>query len=773
MRTVLFLAIFSFCLTSLSAQVGNKTIKGIVKDNTTNEPLTGVLVQASGNSKGKTVTNEDGEFSLNLKIGQHKLSLSYIGFETLVEELVVIENKTIEFKMSTSAVGLNEVVVTDRRPDENVSGVQTGVEKISIEKINKLPVLMGERDIIKTLELLPGIKSAGEASGGFLVRGGSADQNAIMLDNSLIYNAAHMMGFFSTFNSDAIKDATLYKGAMPAQFGGRLSSVLDIQTKDGDRQDYHVAGGIGLISSKLSVEGPIQKGKSSFLLAGRRTYADVMARLSGVEDAKDATLYFYDLNMKLNFAVSPKDNIIFTGYSGRDALGLTDVMDSKWGNLSGSLRWNHLINDKWFMNTTLTRNQYKYDIKLDLGIDLQIGGNICDYSLRQDFDFSQSENSKWKFGYASTYHQVSPGDYTFKDTSKGDNYKMQGNKSWENDVYVNNHLKINDNLEIEYGLRATSMSVLGGRDFYMLDDQKNIVDTVHYNSGKFVKTYFNLQPRLSSVYRLNQYSSIKAAYGRSVQNMHMLSNSDFSGLMDRWESSSLYIKPQIADQFSIGYFRNFSNNEYEFSVESYYKNMQNQIDFKDNAETTRTDAIEAELLFGKGRAYGIEFLLKKTKGQFTGWIGYTLAKSEKKIDGINENRWYASTQDRTHDINIVGMYELNEKWSLSAAWVYYTGNAVTYPSGKYGIEGKQVPYYTERNGYRAPDYHRLDLGAVCKLKDTKKFYSELSFSLYNAYGRENAYMIQFKPKEEDPSKMTVYQYSLFKFVPSISWNFRF
>lgn len=773
MRTIAFLALLALCTNAITAQVINKTIKGVVKDNNTDEPLMGVVVQADGFSKYKTVTNENGEFSLSLKMGQHKLELSYIGFKTLVEDIFLAEDQTVQFKLIPSSVGLKEIVVTDRRPDENVSGVQTGVEKISIEKINKLPVLMGERDIIKTLELLPGVKSAGEASGGFLVRGGTADQNAIILDNSLIYNASHMMGFFSTFNSDAIKDASLYKGAMPAQFGGRLSSVLDIQTKDGDRQDYHVAGGIGLISSKLSVEGPIQKGKSSFLLAGRRTYADVMARLSGVEDAKDATLYFYDLNMKLNFAVSPKDNIIFTGYSGRDALGLKDVMDSKWGNLSGALRWNRLLNDKWFMNTTLIRNQYTYDIKIDLGMDLQIGGKIYDYTLRQDFDFAQSENSKWKFGYASTYHQVAPGDYTFKDNSKGDNFKLQSNKSWENDVYINNHLKINDKLEIEYGLRATSMSILGGRDFYMLDDKKNVIDTVHYNSGKFVKTYFNLQPRLSSVYRLNQYSSIKAAYGRSVQNMHMLSDSDFQGLMDRWESSSLYIKPQIADQFTAGYFRNFANNEYEFSVEAYYKDMQNQIDFKDDAETTRAEAIEAELLFGKGRAYGVEFLLKKTKGQFTGWIGYTLAKSEKKIDGINENKWYNATQDRTHDINIVGMYDLNEKWSLSAAWIYYTGNAVTYPSGKHEFEGKQIPYYTERNGYRAPAYHRLDLGAVCKLKDTKKFYSELSFSLYNAYGRENAYMIQFKAKEEDPSKMTVYQYSLFRFVPSISWNFRF
>lgn len=774
MRTVLFLAIFSFCLTSLSAQVGNKTIKGIVKDNTTNEPLTGVVVQASGNSKGKTVTNENGEFSLNLKIGQHKLSLSYIGFETLVEDLVVIENKTLEFKMSTSSVGLNEVIVTDRRPDENVSGVQTGVEKISIEKINKLPVLMGERDIIKTLELLPGIKSAGEASGGFLVRGGSADQNAIMLDNSLIYNASHMMGFFSTFNSDAIKDATLYKGAMPAQFGGRLSSVLDIQTKDGDRQDYHVAGGIGLISSKLSAEGPIQKGKSSFLISGRRTYADLMAKLSGLEEAQNSTLYFFDLNMKLNYALSKKDNLAFTGYWGQDAMGLKNVVDSKWGNLSGSLRWNRVLNDKWFMTTTFIRNQYTYDVELDMGVDLAVGGKIVDYTLRQDFDFLRTENSNWKFGYVSTLHSVSPGDYNFKNETVGDNYKVQQSKSWENDIYINNRLKLTDKLEVEYGVRATTLTVLGGRDFYILNDKKEVVDTVHHKSGKFVKTYFNLQPRISSAFRLDEVSSIKAAYGRSIQNMHLLSNSMFSSMMDRWESSSLYIKPQIADQFTLGYFRNFSNNMFEFSVEGYYKDMQNQIDFKDHAETTKKNAVETELLFGKGRAYGVEFLVKKTKGALTGWIGYTLSRSEKKIDGINQNRWYAATQDRTHDISIVGMYELNNKWSLSAAWIYYTGNAVTYPSGKWGtIDGKEIPYYTGRNEYRAPAYHRLDLGAVCKLKDTKKFSSELSFSLYNTYGRENPYMITFEPKEEDPSQLTVYQYSLFRFVPSVSWNFKF
>jgi hypothetical protein len=580
------------------------------------------------------------------------------------------------------------------------------------------------------------------------------------------------MGFFSTFNSDVIKNATLYKGAMPAQYGERLASVLDIQMIDGDMERYNFKGGIGLISSKLSIDGPIQKGKSSFVISGRRTYADLIARLSGIEEAQGSTLYFYDLNMKMNFNLSDKDRLILSGYWGSDVVGIEDVLYNGYGNLSGAIRWNRSFNSKFIMNTSFIYNRYSTEMEQKADMEMKISTDINDYIFKQDFSYYQSPESTWHFGYSTTYHDIAPGSFNYDETV-GTDRLLQHRYSWENGIYVNNQYKLSDKIEVLLGLRASAFSVLGKGDFYVLNQEHSVIDTVSYKSGEFVKTYFSLEPRASVMYKLNEVSSIKAAYGRTTQNMHLLSNTAMTGLMERWTSGSNYIKPQIADQISLGYFRNFSNNMFEFSVEAYYKDMKNQIDFKDNAQTFLKDDIETELLFGKGRAYGVELLLRKRTGRLTGWIGYTLSKSEKKIDGINNNKWYNATQDRTHDISIVGMYELNDKWSFSAVWVYYTGNAITYPSGKYPVDGYEVPYFTERNGYRAPAYHRLDLGATCVLKKNKKYTSELTFGLYNAYGRENPYMIEFRANADNPSKMSTYQYSLFRFIPSISWNFQF
>jgi len=771
-RIFLFLLFILLSISAITAQKTDFTISGLVRDIRSNETLLGVPIGIKGQPSKGISTNEYGFYSLTLPKGEYTLLITYIGYEQ--QEISVILDKSFSRNifMTPVSVSLDEVVVTSTRSDENIVSVQTGVEKINIQEVNKLPVLMGERDIIKSIQLLPGVQSTGEGSTGMYVRGGSSDQNSVLLDNAPLYNASHLMGFFSLFNSDVIKDATLYKGALPANFGERLSSVLDVQMKDGDNRQYHLNGGIGLISSKISIDGPIQKGKSSFLISGRRTYADLIARLSGIEDAKNSSLYFYDLNMKINFILSEKDRLYISGYAGEDKMGVDKVVDSNWGNIALALRWNRILNNKMFMNTSLIFNRYSYDVEVDMSMDMKISSNITDYILKQEFQYFHNPSSTWRFGYTSTYHNIAPGKFKY-DESTGDNRLLQHRYSWENGLYLTNQLKITDNLEAIYGLRLAAFSVLGKGNFYTLDSDRNVIDTTSYKSGEFVKTYVNIEPRASIVYKLNNVSSVKAGYGRTTQNMHLLSNSAFTGPMDRWASSSNIIKPQIADQVTLGYFRNFSDNEYEFSVEAYYKNMQNQIDFKDNARTYRKDDIETELLFGKGRAYGIELLLKKTTGKLTGWISYTLAKSEKKIDGINENRWYRATQDRTHDISIVGIYELNKKWSLSASWVYYTGNAITYPSGKYTIDGMEVPYYTERNGYRAPDYHRLDVSAVCVLKKKKDYYSELSFGLYNAYGRENPYMIDFRTSKDDPSKITAYQYSLFRFIPSISWNFKF
>ncbi len=759
-------------LLPLSAMAQNYTIQGKIVDEKTKESLIGVPIGVEEQSATGVFTDNDGEYKITLPKGTYSLVVRYVGYEDKRMKISLTKDMVQDISLTSLSVDLKEVVVSSRRADENVAAVQTGVEKMSIQEINQLPVLFGERDIVKAIQLMPGVKSAGEGGTGFFVRGGSSDQNLVLLDNVGVYNASHLMGFFSTFNSDMVRDVTLYKGALPSQYGERLSSVLDVQLRDGDNQDYKVSGGLGLISSKLNVEGPIQKGKSSFILGARRTYADVLARTFGSDDIKNTTLYFYDLNMKLSFALSDKDRLSFTAYNGLDKLGIKNVVKTDWGNTVAALKWNRVMNPKWNSATSLFYNRYSYNVALDMNIGLNISSIISDYGLKQEFTYLQSRTSTWKYGLNSTYHTLSPGKYDIAE-DKGVSKHLKNKYSWENGVYAANTIKATDRFEVVYGLRLSAFSVLGPGDFYDMNDKHEVVDTVSYASGKFVKTYLNLEPRLSMAYKLNNESSIKAAYARTTQSMHLLSSSTFSSPYDRWVSTSNNIKPQIGDQYTLGYFRNFANNLFEFSAEVYYKDMRNQIDYKDNAQTFDNDDVETELLFGKGRAYGIELMLKKRVGKLTGWIGYTLSKSEKQIDGINNNEWYDAVQDRTHDISIVGVYTLSDKWTLSAAWVYYTGNAVTYPSGKYQIDDKEILYYSERNGYRAPDYHRLDLGATCILKKTKKFYSELAFSLYNAYGRENAYMIDFRTNDDDPSKSTAYQYSLFRFVPSISWNFKF
>ncbi len=767
--SLLFLLLIASSKISYAQKKHSFVISGVVTDKNSKEPLVGVPIGIKELPRGGVNTDASGSYSVSLEPGKYTFEISYIGYETQEFKISVEKNTVKNISLTASSVNLDEVVVSSRKADENVSNVQTGVERLEMQQVNKLPVLMGERDIIKTLQLMPGVQSTGDGSSGMFVRGGSVDQNLILLDNVGLYNASHLMGFFSTFNSDVITDAMLYKGAMPTQYGERLSAILDVQQRNGDTQKLGVSGGIGLISSKLNIEGPIQKGKSSFIVGARRTYADAIARLSGVKEATDAYLYFYDLNARANFKLTDKDQLTFSGYWGKDKMVLKKTADTDWGNLIGALKWTHAFNSKWNSSSILTFNKYAYHAEADFGMNMKAQANIMDWGFKQDFIYLLNDKNQWKFGFQTTHHRLDPGDFSAS-TAK---INLNNRYSLESGMYVSNQVQLTKNLEVVYGLRLSAFSALGNGEYYTLDADKNVTDSVWYKSGKIVKTYINLEPRISAVYKLNTTSSVKAAYARTTQNMHLLAHLASGTPYDRWTMSSNNIKPQIADQYSLGYFRNFDDNTYEFSIEGYYKHLKNQIDFKDNADYDGYDVIETELLEGKGRAYGVELLLKKKKGRLTGWIGYTLSKSEKKINGINFNRWYNAFQDRTHDISIVGMYDLNEKWSLSAAWVYYTGNAISYPSGKYQIDGKDMMYYSERNGYRMPAYHRLDLGATCKLRQSKKFSSELAFSLYNAYGRENAYSVQFRTNDDNPDITSAYQYSLFRFVPSVSWNFKF
>ena len=764
------IAVFAAALLAniTQAQTSKFTLNGTVKDKKTGETLIGVAVYVKEISGTGTSSNEYGFYSLTLPQGKYHVISNYVGYKADTVVVNLTADTKLDRSLSENTSQLKEVVVSNKRKDDNLRKTEIGVEKLDIKEIEKIPIIFGEKDILKTIQLLPGVKSAGEGNSGFFVRGGSADQNLILLDEAPVYNASHLLGFFSTFNSDALKDVSIIKGNSPAQYGGRLSSVLDVKMKEGNNQGYNVTGGLGLISSRLSVEGPIQKDKSSFIVSGRRTYADVF--LKATDDFKDNSLYFYDLNAKANYRINEKNRIYASGYFGRDVLGFGDNFGIDWGNTTATVRWNSIISPKLFSNTSFIYSNYDYNIKINSGgTDFNINSQIKDWNLKQEFQFFPNAKNSWRFGFNSIHHNITPSRF------EGDNItaeEKESRYSLENAVFANNTMKLSNKFTLDYGLRFSFYTILGG-DTYNIYDKGTLTDSVVLESGDFGKTYYNLEPRMQFSYLLNDVSSIKGGYARNTQHLHLLSNSTSSTPTDQWIGNSYNIKPEISDQMSIGYFRNFSNNRFQFSVEGYYKHMQNQVDYKDGADINSAPDIERELLYGIGRAYGVELLLKKTEGKFTGWVGYTLSKTERKIDGINNNEWYAARQDRTHDLSVVGMYQLTKRWSLSGLFVYNTGNAVTFPSGKYNVGGNTTYYYTERNGYRMPAYHRFDIGATYTKPHKKRFESSWNFSVYNVYGRENAYTITFEDHPDDPTRTRAIQTSLFRWVPSITYNFKF
>jgi hypothetical protein len=749
------------------------TFNGTVKDQITGEQLIGAIVNIEELQGVGVASNEYGFFSLTLPEGTYNIKVSVIGYKILKQTIFLNKNVASDLALITDAADLEEVTITGEKKDQNVTQAQMGLEKLEIKEINKIPVLMGEKDVLKTLQLLPGIKSAGEGNAGFYVRGGGADQNLILLDEAPVYNASHLLGFFSTFNSDAIKDLTIYKGSMPAQYGGRLSSVLDIKMNDGSDQKYHVGGGIGIISSKLYVEGPIVKDKGSFLITGRRTYADAFLKLAPDTSLRKNKLFFYDLNAKGSYRINDKNRVFISAYNGRDQLGFGGFKIG-WGNTTATLRWNHIVNSRLFSNTSLIYSNYNYKVGVKFGNgDVEFTSTFKDYNLKQEFQFFPNPKNKIRFGLNAIHHTIIPGQLSASEASGLKPSSLQEKYAAENAAFISNEWNASKKINVVYGVRASAFTLLGDGNFYKFNNKGVITDTIHSQQNENVKTYFNIEPRLSLSYLINSTSSFKAAYVRNVQNLHLISNSSFSNPTDLWMPSSFNIKPELADQYSVGFSKNFKDNKYEFSSEVYFKDMQNQIDYKDGANTQANEKIEGELLYGEGRSYGVELLFKKKTGKFTGWIGYTLSRAEKKIDGINNNTWYLAKQDRTHDISLVGIYDISKKWSLSATWVYYTGNAVTFPTGKYIVDGEVNYQYSERNGYRMPSYHRLDVGATWYLKKTKRVESSWNFSVYNAYARENAFMIQFQQNPDDASRTQAIQTTLFKIVPSVTYNFKF
>lgn len=767
---------FLLCLSSSFFAQNKFTISGTIKDANKGEELIGVSVKVKNQNLGAR-TNEYGFYSLTLPEGTYTLIFSSMGYTPIEEDIILDRNLTIDKQLSVPTSGkvteIEEVKVTGTRQDINVKEANMGVERLDPRELAKVPVLFGEKDLIKTMQLLPGIKSAGEGNAGYYVRGGGADQNLILLDEAPVYNASHLLGFFSTFNSDAIKDAVIYKGSQPAQYGGRLSSVLDIKMNEGNNKRYNVSGGLGLISSRLNVEGPIVKDKSSFLISGRRTYADIF--LKATDRFKDNKLYFYDLNAKLNYKLSKKDRLFVSGYFGRDVLGFGNTFGLDWGNATATARWNRIVNSKLFSNTSFIYSNYDYKISIKGGdVDFDIKSRIKDFNIKQEWQYFANSRNKLRFGLNAVHHTITPGQIEANSSAGLNIEKIEPSKSLEGAAFIANEWTVTEKLNVNYGLRLSTWSVMGnGAEYFFFDDEGTVTDSRILKNNSIEKTYFVLEPRVSFSYEYAKSASIKGAYSRNAQNIHLLSNSASTSPTDVWIPSTLNTKPEIADQVSVGWFKNFKENAYEFNVETYYKTMTNQIDFKNGADVSANNLLEGELLYGIGRAYGVEMVLKKKQGKFTGWLGYTLSRSERKIDGINEGEWYLARQDRTHDISVVGIYDINPKLSVSALFVFYTGNAVTFPSGKYVVNGETQYSFTDRNGSRMPDYHRLDLGVTWIRKSTEKYESSWNFSIYNAYGRENAFTISFRESETEPNKTEAVQVSLFRWIPAITYNFKF
>lgn len=775
------------CLISANVDAQNFTISGHVTDKKNGEELIGANIFVKELKNG-TVTNVYGFYSLSIPKGTYTLEYSYLGYKGKDTVVNLTSDLKLEIELAEEDKLLEEAVVTGERQDRNVNENRMSVVSIDVKTVRKIPILLGEVDVIKALQLLPGVQSAGDGNTLTIVRGGNVDHNLVLLDEAVVYNPSHVVGFFSVFNGDAIKDFDLYKGGIPSIYGGRLASVLDIRMKDGNSKNFTASGGIGILSSRLTLEGPLPKDKGSFIISGRRSYFDLFFPLS--EQTKDAIANFGDLNAKINFKLGEKDRLYISAYTGRDRLGFAGVAGFGWGNTTTTVRWNHIFNTKWFTNTSLIYSRYNYNIDFNIAKNLNFTRKnyIDDLSLKQDYTYYASPKSTLKFGFWDTYHTFLPGKLQpITDESLIQGAVLPKKRALSQAYYVSHDYKVSKKFEVEYGARISIFSNIGGREFNYVNDQKNffkdgsvragtIADTTFYNDGEFYNTFAGLEPRLNAVYRLDSRSSIKGSYNRMYQYLHLIQNIAASTGQEFWTPSTPYIKPQVADQVAIGYFRNFQNNTYEFSAETYYKYMQNTVELIDNADINFNEAIESQLVAGKGRAYGLELFLRKNKGKTTGWIAYTLAKSERKADNINRNEWYNFRFDRRHYATVVVSHDFTKRVNVSGSFIFATGDAYTAPVGQYMVNGVRVPLYSDRNALRIPAYHRMDLSMTLngKKKEGKRWLKESSwvFSIYNVYGRKNYYTLDFKT-DEDTGQNSAYKTYLFRMVPSVTYNFKF
>ncbi|WP_417568545.1 TonB-dependent receptor [Mucilaginibacter antarcticus] len=751
----------------------NHTINGTVKDAATGETLIGATVKLQELKTG-TLTNAYGFFSLTAASGDYTLAISYIGYETTSQPIKLNKNAQLDILLVSSNTLDDVVIRANDRKNENVESAQMGLTRLDLSQVNNVPVIFGEKDVLKTIQLLPGVKTTGDGNTGFYVRGGGSDQNLILLDEAVVYNASHLFGFFSTFNSDAIKDVNLYKGGMPAQYGGRLSSVLDIKMLDGNNKKFGVQGGIGLIASRIKIDGPLKKDRGSFMISARRTYADLFLKLSPDSTTRGAKLYFYDINAKANYRFDDKNTLYLSGYFGKDLLGLKDNFETNWGNQTATLRLNHIFNNKLFLNTSVIYSNYNFKVQsFNSNSDFSVRSKIRDFNLKEDFQYYFTPQNTLSFGINAIHHNIQPGDINSSNSSSINEQTIQNRNGIESAAYVSDEWHVSDKLNLLFGVRLSGFWLMGPGKFNTYSANNALVSFQNYNSGDIVQHYLTPEPRFSASYVFNEQNSFKASYNRNTQNIHLISNSTASSPTDLYVMSSNNIKPGISDQVALGFFKNSANSQYEFSSEIYYKHLQNQIDYKNGAQLLANQDVESQLIYGEGRAYGVELFFKKRYGKLNGWIGYTLSKTESKFNQVNNGQYFAARHDRTHDVSVVGIYKLATRWTISGTYVYGTGNAVSYPQGKYTLGGVTTLYYGNRNADRMPAYSRLDLGATLEGKPHKRFHSSWSFGLFNALGRKNPYTISFEDDPNDKTRTRAVKTSLFGRIPSVTYNFTF
>jgi hypothetical protein len=747
-------------------------LKGYIKDLSNGDKLVGATVFIKELQTG-TITNVQGFFSLRVPPGTYSLSISYVGYQAIEEKIKAEGEISLNYALHVNRVDLKEAIISSRKKNENIIQNQMSSIRINAEDIKRMPAFMGEADVLKAIQLLPGVQSSGEGFSGFNVRGGSADQNLILLDDAAVYNSSHLLGFFSVFNSDAIKDVKIYKGDIPTQYGGRLSSLLDIRMKDGNAPKPQLTGGVGSIASRLTLETPIMD-KSSLLLSGRRTYADLFLPLAKDSMMHNNKLFFYDLNLKANISLNEKNRLQISSYAGRDVFAFQDIFNMGWGNATGTIRWNHIFNERLFLSTSAIYSGYNYSMETsEESASFEWKSFIRDLGGKMDLTWYAGDNNTFRLGYQAMHHHIEPG--SIKNRENGLKLGVPVNRAMEYAVYISNDQKLSDNLLLNYGLRASMLQNIGEATVFQYDENYDVIDSVKYTVGKAYHGSIGLEPRVSLSYILNPSLSFKGSYSKTRQYLQLASNSSSGLPMDVWFPSSPNIKPQISDQLAAGIFKNLFNDQLEISLEGYYKKMYNQIDFKDNAQLFFNDKLEGEIRTGNAISYGLEFMIRKQMGDLTGWIGYTLSTSRRNIAEINNGKWYRSNYDKPHNVVVVASYDLSRRVNLGANWVFSSGAPITLPTGKWEYGNMILPSYSERNGYRLPDYHRLDLSATIKLnrRPNPKIHHELNISCYNVYSRKNPFTIYFEPDKADNNTMKAYKLSMFGIIPAVTWNFKF